>query len=235
VLFLSYRSDRAPALRGVDLDVPGGARLAVVGRTGAGKTTLAACLLRLLELDAGAIEVDGVDIAALGLDDVRRAIAYVPQEATCFSGDVRDALDPLRLCAGGDAAYAAAVARVGLALAGGLDARVADGGLNLSVGQRQQLCVARALLRRAKIVVLDESSASLDAAADAALQAALRDDDALRGATVIAIAHRIAGTLDADLVLVLDGGRVVEFGPPADLVKRDGAYAALVRAAQTQE
>jgi len=229
-LTVRYRADLAPALRGVTLSIPAGAKVGVVGRTGSGKSTLALSLLRLIEPDAGRVTIDGVDIAAVGLDDLRARVAVVVQDATLFSGTLRDALDPLRAHA--DDALTAALARVGLAIPGGLGARVDEGGGNLSAGQRQLIVVARALLKRARVYILDESSAALDDAADAALGALLAAE--LKGATVISIAHRVAGVLDADLVVVMDAGAVLEAGPPSALLADTGsAFGRLVRAAQT--
>lgn len=227
-----YRDDLPPCLDDVNLHLPAGARVAIVGRTGAGKSSLALALLRIVEAEAGGISIDGIDIGSIGLDDLRSRIAVVVQDSTLFSGTLRDALDPLGQYA--DAALVAAVERVGANIPGGLGARVDEGGGNVSVGQRQLICVARALLKRAKVYLLDESSAALDDAADAALTSLLKTE--LAGATVISIAHRVAGTLDADLVVVLEKGRVLECASPSQLLAdENSSYSALVRAAQTNK
>jgi ABC-type branched-subunit amino acid transport system ATPase component len=225
-----YRPELDPVLRSVSFEVAGGQRIGVCGRTGSGKSSLMLALFRIIELEEGRVEIDGVDVASLGLDDLRSRLAIIPQEATLFAGTLRYNRDPLARCS--DAELTAALEQVGLAEAaralGGLGGRIADGGENLSVGERQLVCLARALLRRARVLVLDEATANVDGATDALVQRMLRE--AFAGATVLVIAHRIDTIMDSDKVLVLDGGRVAEFGAPAELLANEhGAFAALVR------
>jgi ABC-type multidrug transport system fused ATPase/permease subunit len=206
----------------------------IVGRTGAGKSSLVAALFRTADVVAGGggdeaawggVVLDGLPAARVPLPRLRAALSLVSQDAAVFEGSVRRNLDLLG--AHGDDALRAALASVGLA-ALGLDADVAAGGANLSGGERQLLCLARAFLRRARVVVLDEASASVDARTDAALQAAVKRSFA--GATVITIAHRINTVLASDLVLDKDAGRVLEAGAPAELLADPGsAFAGLVR------
>jgi len=187
-------------------------------------------LFRLCELSAGRILIDGIDVGSLGLT-YRSRIGVVSQEAALFSGTVRENVDP-----GGrlpDAAVWAALASTGMddcvaAMAGGLGASIGDGGGTLSAGERQLLCLARLLAARPTVVLLDEASASVDWATDARVQRVLRQQ--LRGATLITIAHRLGSVSDADQVVVMGGGRVVEVGAPRELLARGGAYAALVHA-----
>jgi len=217
-------------LADVSFVVPAGTKLGVVGRTGAGKTSLMTALFRLCELSAGRIVIDGVDVGSLGLA-YRSRIGVVSQEAALFSGTVRENVDP-----GGrlpDEAVWAALASTGMddrvaAMAGGLGASIGDGGGTLSAGERQLLCLARLLAARPTVVLLDEASASVDWATDARVQRVLRQQ--LRGATLITIAHRLGSVSDADQVVVMGGGRVVEVGAPRELLARGGAYAALVHA-----
>lgn len=212
--------------------VPAGTKLGVVGRTGAGKTSLLAALFRLRELSSGRITIDGVDVASLGLS-YRSRLGVVSQEPALFTGSVRANIDPTGALP--DAALWDALSATGMATrvasAGGLGSSVGDGGAALSAGERQLLCLARLLAARPAVVVLDEASASVDWATDAAVQRVLRET--LAGATLITIAHRLGSVADADQVVVMGGGRVLEVGPPAELRGRQGgAYATLVAAGE---
>jgi ABC-type multidrug transport system fused ATPase/permease subunit len=234
-LTVRYRPDLDPVLRGVTADVAPGHKVGVVGRTGSGKSSLMLALFRILEAEAGAIEVDGVDIATLGLDDLRSRLAIIPQDPTLFSGPLRYNLDPQKAHA--DEALWRALERVQLGAAvralGGLDAPLTEGGDNLSVGQRQLLCMARARLRQARVLVLDEATASVDVQTDAMIQTMVRE--AFKGTTVLIVAHRINTILDCDRVMVLDQGRVAEFGSPAELRAKGDAsmFAQLVKLSAT--
>jgi ABC-type multidrug transport system fused ATPase/permease subunit len=231
-LTLAYRVGTPLVLRGVTASLPAGARVGVVGRTGAGKSSLLAALLRTADVQGGCVRVDGVDTAALPLPALRRAITLVPQDAALFAGSVRRNLDALG--ERGDGEIEGALRAVGLSarLGGGggaldLDARVAEGGANFSAGERQLLSLARALLRRTRLVLLDEATASIDAAGDALVQRAIKEH--FKGATVITIAHRLQTVLDSDVIIVVEGGCVAEAGPPAQLMERGGLFAQLVR------
>ena len=237
-LRVAYRPSTPFVLHGVDLAIRGGERLGVVGRTGSGKSSLIAALWRTPDVQEGIIEIDGVDIAALSLRDLRRALSIIPQEPVLLAGSVRSNLD----VAGGefsDEQLWAALEAVALrgaveGLPGGLLAEVRDGGAPLSLGQRQLLTVARALLRRRRIVVLDEASSSVDVETDVLLQAAVRRE--LQGATVLTIAHRINTIGDSDRVVVLADGKVAECGAPAELAREGGsAFAALLREGQREQ
>ena len=241
-----HRADLPPALTDVSFSVPAGARVGVVGRTGAGKSTLLAALFRMLELDAsGSITLDGVDLARVNVYHVRSCLAAIPQDPTLFRGTLRSNLDPFSVHSD-DALWAAlrGAGAEGLAAEDtrGLGRTVAEGGANLSVGQRQLLCLARALLRGARVIAMDESTAATDGSTDANVQAAIRRTTV--GATLLIVAHRLATIADADRVLVLGAGRVLEFDTPAallgigprlcsdgdDAARREGcgAFAALV-------
>ncbi|KAK7967839.1 ATP-dependent bile acid permease [Apiospora aurea] len=211
-----YEPHLAPSLKAVTFHIHPGSRTALVGRTGAGKSSLALALLRGLDLDPGsAIAIDGVDIANVPLSRLRgEAVTVVPQDDAqlCFGGGgtARRRLDPLSRY--GDAEIEEVLGSMQYRL--DLDAAASE----LSRGQRQVLCVARGLLRKSKVLVLDEATASVDHAADAAIQAGLRAYAAETGTTVITIAHRLLTIADYDRVVVLDGGRVVEEGGVRELL-----------------
>lgn len=175
-------------------------------------------LFRILEAKAGRITVDGIDIASIGLDDLRSRIAIIPQDPTLFSGTLRYNLDPTHKHESEELWQALAAVHLDAYVreqTGQLDMAIAENGENLSVGQRQLLCMARALLRKARIMVLDEATASTDVRSDAVIQSRLRD---LVGVTQLTIAHRLNTVMDASRVLVLDKGRVREFDTPAALL-----------------
>nr|WP_253902809.1 ABC transporter ATP-binding protein [Corallococcus exiguus] len=223
-------SDGREALKGVDLTIPAGARVALVGPSGAGKTTLFSVLLGFLSPSGGEVKWDGVPLSSLKASSVRAQLAWVPQEPVLFSGTVRhnlrlgqpdapdDALwEALRL------AHAEDFVR---ALPGGLDEPVGERGSRLSGGQRQRLALARAFLRRPSLLLLDEPTSALDATSEAAVGAGLQA--LMKGRTVLVIAHRLSTVRDADLIAVVEGGQVVEAGTHEQLLALRGRYARLL-------
>ncbi|RKG60978.1 ABC transporter ATP-binding protein [Corallococcus sp. AB011P] len=223
-------SDGREALKGVDLTIPAGARVALVGPSGAGKTTLFSVLLGFLPPSGGEVKWDGVPLSSLKASSVRAQLAWVPQEPVLFSGTVRhnlrlgqpdatdDALwEALRL------AHAEDFVR---ALPGGLDEPVGERGSRLSGGQRQRLALARAFLRRPSLLLLDEPTSALDATSEAAVGAGLQA--LMKGRTVLVIAHRLSTVRDADLIAVVEGGQVVEAGTHEQLLALRGRYARLL-------
>jgi len=230
-----YRPGLPPVLRDLTFEVPGGSTCGVVGRTGGGKSSLLLTLFRMIEVTAGSIEVDGVDTASVGRAALRSRMAIIPQDPTLFSGTLRTNLDPFGRH--GDAALWAALGRVQLRGAveasGGLAASVAECGDNWSAGQRQLLCLARALLHGARILALDEATANVDRATDARIQRVLREAAREKGCTLLVIAHRVDTILDLDRLLVLHRGSLVESGPPRELARRQGGvFAGMVAAAR---
>lgn len=220
-----------PVLSDVDLTLPAGATLAVVGRTGSGKTSLVQLLPRLFEAMGGAVEVDGRDVRTLSLATLRSAIGYVPQDPFLFSRSIRD-----NIRFGAPEADDAAVRRVAAIAAldrdiaelpRGYDTIVGERGITLSGGQKQRTTLARALLVDPKILILDDALSSVDTETERRILRELRG--VMRERTSILIAHRISTVMDADVILVLDAGRVVEVGDHQSLLARDGFYADLFR------
>ncbi|KAJ2894451.1 hypothetical protein MKZ38_007530 [Zalerion maritima] len=226
-----YRADLPLVLKNVTLDFKPGERIGVVGRTGAGKTSLALALFRIIEAVRGCVYVGGVDVGTMGLMDLRTRLTIIPQDAPLFEGTIRRNLDPAGNIHDGELwdvlEHARLKERVA-SMSGGLDAKVYEGGLNLSHGERQLVSLARALLSRTNILVLDEATAAVDAETDARLQETLRNG-LLGNRTIITVAHRINTVIDSDRVVVLDKGEVAEFDTPAALALQKGTFYELVR------
>ncbi|HSS00614.1 MAG TPA: ABC transporter ATP-binding protein [Kofleriaceae bacterium] len=227
-VYFSYGAE--PVLRGVDVRVPRGATIAVVGATGSGKSTVIKLLTRLYERDRGAIRIDGVDVRDLSLAELRRRITVVSQDVILFAGTLED-----NIALGKPyprAELDAAVHRVGLdrALARrgtGLETPVAERGANFSAGERQLVAFARALLRNPEILILDEATAHVDPEAEELIEAGVAE--LMKGRTTLVIAHRLSTIRNADLIVVMDKGHVIEQGKHDELVARGGVYAALER------
>ena len=227
-----YRNSLPLALRKINFEIPAGARVGVVGRTGSGKSTVVQSLFRLLEPEEGRILIDDQDIATVGLHALRPRISVIPQVPTLFSGcSVRENLDLFSLHSDGEIRDVLASCHLQDAVAElpqGWNSIVLEGGSNFSVGQRQLLCLARALLLKNKILVLDEATASVDRRTDQLLQQALQES--YKDGTILAVAHRLDTVIDYDYILVLGHGEVLEFGSPADLLSdEDGVFAQMVQ------
>ena len=229
-IWMRYRPELDPVLKGVSFEVYPGEKIGIVGRTGSGKSSLIVTLFRLVEPSEGKIILDGIDILTLGLDDVRGRIAAIPQDPVLFSGSIRTNLDPYQKHSDAelwDALSHVALKEVVSGLPEGLSARVAEGGENFSVGQRQLLCVARALLRNPRVLVADEATASVDSETDALIQRTIRRE--FKHCTVLTIAHRINTVLDSTKVLVMDDGNVKEFDTvPTLMGRRQSTFRAMV-------
>lgn len=258
-LVVGYAPDLPPVLKGLSFRVASQQRVGVVGRTGAGKSSLTLALFRFLEATSGSIHIDGVDISKIKLHDLRSRLAIIPQDPVLFSGTVRSNLDPFDQHT--DAALRDALARVHLisstqpsagpsgtqtpVQAGqstpstpvvgdsnknifrSLTSKISEGGLNLSQGQRQLLCLARAIVSRPRIMVLDEATSAVDMETDALIQRSIREE--FEDATLIVIAHRLSTIADFDRILVMGEGRVVEYDTPKGLMERnEGVFKALV-------
>jgi ATP-binding cassette subfamily B protein len=218
-----------PVLRDLTLSIEPGQTVALVGPSGAGKTTIFQLLQRFYDIDAGALRFDGVDVRELRLADLRARIAVVPQEPVIFSGSVLDNIRYGRADATDDDAMAAAraafVDEFVRQLPDGYATFVGERGLRLSGGQRQRIAIARAMVKDAPLLLLDEATSSLDAESERVVQAAL--EVAMKGRTTIVIAHRLATVQAADRIFVLDGGEIADAGTHAELVARGGLYARL--------
>jgi ABC-type multidrug transport system fused ATPase/permease subunit len=262
-LVVGYAPDLPPVLKGLSFTVEKNQRVGVVGRTGAGKSSLTLALFRFLEARQGQILIDGLDVSKIKLHDLRSRLAIIPQDPVLFSGTVRSNLDPFEEYT--DTELNDALARVHLIAAeddeatltsqtatprhengiatpdtatmqqantnvfSSLSAPISEGGLNLSQGQRQLLCLARAIIARPKIMVLDEATSAVDMETDALIQQSIRAEFGRNATTLLVIAHRLSTIADFDRILVMDAGKAVEFGKPKDLMGiKDGVFKSLV-------
>ncbi|NXV50160.1 MRP7 protein, partial [Uria aalge] len=220
---LAYRAGLPNALDGVSFTVYPGEKVGIVGRTGSGKSTLFLALFRMLELKSGRILLDGVDSQLVGLEELRSRLAIIPQDPFLFSGSIRENLDPQgkRTDAELHEVLEQCHLRDAITQMGGLDSELGEKGKSLSVGQRQLVCLARALLTQAKVLCIDEATASVDQKTDQLLQHTIRQRFADK--TVLTIAHRLNTIMDSDRVLVMQAGRVAELDSPTRLSKKDGS------------
>jgi ABC-type multidrug transport system fused ATPase/permease subunit len=224
-LNMRYRKDTPLVIKNVSLTVQGGHRVGVVGRTGSGKSSLMMVLLRLVEPEFdgpdGPILIDGVDITKIGLLELRRKISIVPQNPVIFSGTVRSNLDPFNEYSDAniwDALDKCNLKNMVSEYNEKLQHPVSEYGENFSQGQRQLLCLARALLENCKVLMLDEATSSVDFETDELIQKTIRSEDTFGGCTVLTIAHRINTVIDSDRILVLDAGSVAEYDEPSVLL-----------------
>uniref|UniRef100_A0A7M4FWW5 ABC-type glutathione-S-conjugate transporter n=1 Tax=Crocodylus porosus TaxID=8502 RepID=A0A7M4FWW5_CROPO len=226
---LQYRPNLELALKNITITIRGQEKIGIAGRTGAGKSTLAVGLLRLVEAAEGEISIDGINIAHIGLHDLRTKITIIPQDPILFSGSLRMNLDPLNTYCDADIWTALELTQLKnfvLNLPDQLNYECSEQGENLSIGQKQLLCLARALLRKTKILVLDEATASVDVEMDLHIQSMIRTQ--FKECTVLTIAHRVNTILDCNRILVLENGQIAEFDTPEKLMAQKGLFYRLV-------
>ncbi|XP_028844499.1 ATP-binding cassette sub-family C member 2 [Denticeps clupeoides] len=225
-----YRPELDLVLHGITCDIESAEKIGIVGRTGAGKSSLTNCLFRIIEAAEGGIFVDGVDIATIGLHDLRSRLTIIPQDPVLFSGTLRMNLDPFEKFSDEDIWRALELSHLkefASSLSDGLQHEVSEGGENLSVGQRQLLCLARALLRKSRILILDEATAAVDLETDDLIQKTIRQE--FSHCTVLTIAHRLNTILDSSRIMVLDAGRIVEFDTPSALFEKQGHFYSMAK------
>jgi ABC-type multidrug transport system fused ATPase/permease subunit len=273
-LVVGYASDLPPVLKGLTFSVERNERIGVVGRTGAGKSSLTLALFRFLEAREGSVYIDGIDISKIKLHDLRSRIAIIPQDPVLFSGTVRSNLDPFDehddqalkdalervhlvewnqtsgapstlgaeeddVTEGSDSTIGKAKAKAANGNANtnvfkSLQSSISEGGLNLSQGQRQLLCLARAIVARPKIMILDEATSAVDKATDALIQRSIREE--FQDSTLIVIAHRLSTIVDFDRILVMSEGKVAEYDSPKKLIgKEDGIFTGMIESSGESE
>ncbi|KAJ6622129.1 ATP-binding cassette subfamily C member 4, partial [Pseudolycoriella hygida] len=214
--------DGNPVLREITLTIKPGEHIGIVGRTGAGKSTMINGLFRLVNLDSGRITIDGVDVSKVGLHDLRRRLTIMPQNPQLFTGNIRSNLDPYGLKSDDEIYRALRDVKLLDRLDNNLYTEVTQGGANFSAGERQLICLARAILSQTKILLLDEATASLDAETDRITHSVI--DEKFSSSTVITVAHRLDTIIKCDRVLVLDSGSVIEFDEPHILLQKKAGH-----------
>ncbi|XP_048869139.1 ATP-binding cassette sub-family C member 3 isoform X2 [Brienomyrus brachyistius] len=220
-----YREGLDLVLRNLTLSINGGEKIGIVGRTGAGKSSMTLCLFRLLEAASGEITIDGVKVSEIGLHDLRSKLTIIPQEPVLFSGSLRMNLDPFDSYSDEEVWKALELSHLKRFVnnhPSKLDLTCTEGGENLSVGQRQLVCLARALLRKTRILILDEATAAIDLETDDLIQSTIRTQ--FEDCTVFTIAHRLNTIMDYTRILVLDKGQIAEFDTPTNLIGQKGIF-----------
>ena len=219
-----YRPDTEIVLKSITAVINPSEKIGIMGRTGSGKSSLVNSLFRVIEATAGRIIIDGIDIAEVGLDLLRQKLCVIPQDPALYQGKLRDNIDPLKMFTDEDIIEHVNLVQLSLT-SEGLEMEVKENASNFSVGQKQLICIARAMLRKCKIIILDEATASIDFKTDAIIQEIIQER--FRGCTVLTIAHRINTILHSDRIMVLDKGELVEFDTPENLKKMNGVFSSL--------
>ncbi|KAJ3337463.1 hypothetical protein HDU91_001484 [Kappamyces sp. JEL0680] len=230
-LVIKYAPELPDVLKQVSFSISGKEKIGIVGRTGAGKSTLSLAFFRFLPFVSGTIFIDGIDISTLGVRDLRGRLTMIPQDPVLFEGTLRSNLDPMEEHTDQAIWDALRLTHVLESLQDAshqdspvvtLDSPVSENGSNYSQGQRQLLCLARALLRSSKLIFMDEATASVDPETDAKIQNTIRSE--FTSGTILCVAHRLKTIIDYDKVLVLDQGKVAEYGTPHQLLEQKGVF-----------
>ena len=220
---VKYRPDTPLILKNINLEIKPGEKIGVVGRTGSGKSTMLLCLFRILEANQGKILIDDIDISKVGLEILRQSLTIIPQEPILLEGNIRDNVDPSKTF--NDKEILKLLNEVGLGdfmADKSLDYRIEENGTNISVGEKQLICIARALLKKTKIILMDEATANIDYRTEAALKKNIHED--MEESTVMTIAHRIKTIINYDKILVLREGEIEEFDTPQNLIEKKGLF-----------
>ena len=226
---VKYRPETDLVLKNLTFDILPGEKVGVVGRTGSGKSTLCLCLFRILEAHSGNILIDNIDISKLGLDYLRDNLTIIPQDPTLIEGTLRENVDPGKKFS--DNEIIDALKEVGLeylVINKSLEYIIVENGNNLSIGEKQLICIARAMLRKSKIVLMDEATSSIDYKTETLIQQSI--NKVLNSSTVVTIAHRIKTIINYDRILVLANGEIVEYDTPKNLLQNtSGLFSELYR------
>ena len=218
-----YRPDTPLILKNINLEIKPGEKIGVVGQTGSGKSTLLLCIFRILEASEGKIYIDDIDISQIGLELLRQSLTIIPQEPILLEGNIRDNIDPSKLHS--DDEILDLLNEVGLRdfmIGKNLDYKIEENGGNISVGEKQLICIARALLKKTKIILMDEATANIDYRNESILKQNINEDT--KESTVITIAHRIKTVINYDKILVMKDGEIEEFDTPENLINKKGLF-----------
>ena len=229
-LYIRYRPDSQLVLKNINFTIEPGQKIGIVGRTGSGKTTLCLSLFRILEASTGKILIDGQDISQIGLELLRNSIAFIPQDPKLIDGTLRENIDPFKQYSDDEIIFQLNLIGLAYLLDDeiGLEGEIESDGSNFSVGEKQLICITRAMLKQCKIIIMDEANSSFDYRTDLLIQKSLMKS--FQGCTLITVAHKIKTILGYDKICVLNDGEIVEMGSPMELIaKREGLFYDLYR------
>ena len=218
---VKYREDTELVLKNINLLINPNEKIGIVGRTGSGKSTITLCLFRILEAINGKILIDDIDISLLGLDKLRKNLTIIPQDPSLMEGTLRYNIDPLQLSTDNNILDIIKIIGFDYIInrnPEGLLQQISEGGNNLSIGEKQLICIIRAILRKSKIIIMDEATSSIDYKSEEIIQTAF--NKILNKSTVITIAHRIKTILNYDKIISLDNGKIIDFDTPNNLLQK---------------